>query len=269
MILSKKRNYPKIGMILAAGFGTRMGEYTKNVPKPLLEINSHPLITYSLFLLYLWKIDYVVINLHYKKEKIKEALKNFPYFPIFYSEEETILGTAGGIAYAIYQNLLKDYFLVINPDTIFFPKINPFNIIPTLKNLKINHFLFMKSKNKKNAKETSFVIEKEIKKNIYKFNLSKTDFSKSFFYSGLSIFHVDFFSYYKQNTERQPKNNLTDIFKKELIEILNPSEIYGRIYTGIRIDCGTKEDYERIKQKDLIRDIYKKRWATFLKGWFG
>jgi MurNAc alpha-1-phosphate uridylyltransferase len=135
----------KQAMILAAGFGTRMKDYTKNQPKPLLKIAQYPLLVYTLFLLYQFKVDSVVINLHYQKDKIKDFLKNFPFFPIYFSEEEKILGTAGGIAYAIYQNLLSSYFLVINPDTIFFPSSNPFEDIPLLeKFLSTIYYIFKK-----------------------------------------------------------------------------------------------------------------------------
>ena len=33
-------------LILAAGYGTRLYPYTKNCPKPLLEVNKRPLIEY-------------------------------------------------------------------------------------------------------------------------------------------------------------------------------------------------------------------------------
>ena len=41
----------RIAMLPGAGFGTRMGEYTKSTPKPLLPVKGVPLLFYSLFLL--------------------------------------------------------------------------------------------------------------------------------------------------------------------------------------------------------------------------
>ena len=33
-------------VILAGGFGTRLSEYTKSIPKPLVEINKKPILGY-------------------------------------------------------------------------------------------------------------------------------------------------------------------------------------------------------------------------------
>lgn len=260
----------RVAMILAAGFGTRMEEYTKNLPKPLLEINSYPMICYTLFLLYLWKTDYAVINLHYKGEKIKEFLKNFPYFPIYYSEEKEILGTAGGIAHAIYQNLLKENFLVINPDTIFFPEFNPYKDMLILKKYNMDHLLYMIED--QNKKETQFYILEQFNNEIFKFNLTKYHQEKAFFYTGMSLFNIDFFNYYLEKIKQFQENenqNKVKIFKKELIEILKYKTIFGKLYKGIRIDAGTKKEYEEIKQKNLILNNYAKSWYTFIQGWFG
>lgn len=260
----------RVAMILAAGFGTRMEEYTKNLPKPLLEINSYPMICYTLFLLYLWKTDYIVINLHYKGEKIKEFLKDFPYFPIYYSEEKEILGTAGGIAYAISQNFLKEDFLVINPDTIFFPEFNPYEDMFILKKYNMDHLLYIGEA--QNKKETHFYILQQLNKEIFKFDLTKYYQEKAFFYTGMSLFNINFFDYYLENIKqfREKENhNITKIFKKELIEILKHKTIFGKLYKGIRIDAGTKKEYEEIKQKNLILNNYVKSWYNFIQGWFG
>lgn len=268
MNILKKKSPLRVAMILAAGFGRRMEEYTLELPKPLLEIYSYPLICYTLFLLYLWKTDYAVINLHYKGNKIKEYLKHFPYFPIYYSEEKEILGTAGGISYAIYQNLLKDYFIVINPDTIFFPSFNLYNFIPFLKKYKINHLLCLKKKEGYSL-ETNFLIKEKITNQIYNFTISKYFESDSYFYSGLSLFHLDYFNYFKDKITVSNSNSFTNIFRKELLELLEKNPIFGTIYKGIRIDCGTKQEYENLKQKNLILESYKKSWEDFVKGWWG
>ncbi|MCS7204131.1 MAG: sugar phosphate nucleotidyltransferase [Leptospiraceae bacterium] len=264
--------YKKQAMILAAGFGTRMGELTKTKPKPLLPIAGYPMITYSLFLLYLWQVDSVVINLHYQKEKIKEYLKNFPYFRIFFSEEEILLGTAGGISYAIYQNFLDDYFLVINSDILLFPSLNPFTFLPDIQKRNLICVLFLKEKDQEHQKEKGFVLKKKIINNIYKINLSNLQSIDEYYYIGLSFFHQSFFDYYKKNMMDQEKHSIDSIFKKELLEVMQNRELYGILYEGIVLDCGSKQKYEVVNHaypiiKELIPESLHQEWQKFIKGW--
>jgi len=101
-----------------------MGELTRDIPKPLLPVAGIPLIYYALFFAYKLGVTDVVINLHYKKERILEELKNFRLMNIHFSvEEPEILGTAGGIKTAT-EGLWseEEIFLVINPDVIFLPE---------------------------------------------------------------------------------------------------------------------------------------------------
>jgi NDP-sugar pyrophosphorylase family protein len=107
------------GMILAAGFGTRLAPLTNHLPKPLLPVGDRPLIYYNLLLLKRYGITDVTINLHYQGKKIIKELGNGAAIGmrITYSEESKILGTGGGI------KKMEDFFgsgafLVINGDIL-------------------------------------------------------------------------------------------------------------------------------------------------------
>jgi len=46
----------------------------------------------------------------------------------------------------------------------------------------------------------------------------------------------------------------------------------GKFYQGIRIDCGTKEDYEELNATyssplEIIPERMHKDWFTFIKDW--
>src|SRR5579862_5971427 len=90
-------------MILAAGRGERMQALTLHTPKPLLTINGHYLIEYTLRLLARAHIRDIVINLAYHGDQIKAALGNGTRYgvSIVYSEEEERLETGGGIFNAL------------------------------------------------------------------------------------------------------------------------------------------------------------------------
>jgi len=103
----------------AAGFGTRMGDLTRSIPKPLLPVGGVPMIYYALFQLWRWKVDRVVVNLHFLKEKIERELSGFKAMEIVFSREDPILGTAGGIRNAL-PLFSSDAVVVLNPDSIVF-----------------------------------------------------------------------------------------------------------------------------------------------------
>ncbi len=106
-------------MILAAGLGTRLRPLTHSIPKALVSVMGRPLIAYPLLFLKSQGIKEVVINLHHLGEKIRETLGNGSSYGmrIFYSPEDPLLDTGGGIKQA--QSLLEgETFLVLNCDTI-------------------------------------------------------------------------------------------------------------------------------------------------------
>lgn len=65
-------------LILAAGQGTRMGKYTENIPKGMLEFDGKSLIERQLEVFRMFDIDQVIIVTGYRKEMIK--LSGVKYF---------------------------------------------------------------------------------------------------------------------------------------------------------------------------------------------
>ena len=63
-------------VILAGGFGTRMPEYTKTIPKPMVRVNKLPIIQHIINHYLKFGIKQFYIALGYKKEIIKKYLKN-------------------------------------------------------------------------------------------------------------------------------------------------------------------------------------------------
>ncbi|MCX7795575.1 MAG: NDP-sugar synthase [bacterium] len=102
--------------IMAAGEGTRLRPLTYIRPKPLVPLGNRPIITRIISLLKTNGITDIIINLHYKKEKIKDCLGDGKDFGvnIMYSEEEILLGTAGGVKKV--EDILPDTFVVISGD---------------------------------------------------------------------------------------------------------------------------------------------------------
>ncbi len=104
-------------MLLAAGRGSRMGDLTKDIPKPLLPINGTSLIAHQVMSLAQHGFQEIIINTSMFGEKIHTHLGDGQQFgvKILYSVEEEPLETGGGIHKAL--PLLGDKpFLIAGAD---------------------------------------------------------------------------------------------------------------------------------------------------------
>ena len=100
-------------LILAAGYGSRLGELTKNKPKPLIEVDGKSVIEGIIDRLHVDGISEIMVNLHYLPTVITERiLSNALYY-----YEPRLLGHEGTI-HALKDWLKDDDFFVINGDTI-------------------------------------------------------------------------------------------------------------------------------------------------------
>jgi len=64
-------------VILAGGYGTRISEESRLLPKPMIEIGGKPILWHIMKIYSAYKIDDFVICLGYKGEKIKEYFGQF------------------------------------------------------------------------------------------------------------------------------------------------------------------------------------------------
>ena len=105
-------------MILAAGLGTRLGDFTKSTPKCLVEVNGVTLLEHVVNQLKAVGVHSVVINVHHLADQITDFIQAKASFGIDVqlSPEPDLLETGGGIFNARqYFNDQKD-FIVHNAD---------------------------------------------------------------------------------------------------------------------------------------------------------
>ncbi len=107
---------PRSVMLFTAGFGTRMGDLTKDVPKPLIKVAGRPLVDHALDLARDISPDKIVANTHYRAQQMADHLK--PLGVQISQELPAILETGGGLKAAL-PLLGSDPVFTMNTDMIW------------------------------------------------------------------------------------------------------------------------------------------------------
>jgi mannose-1-phosphate guanylyltransferase len=111
------------GMILAAGFGTRLRPITHTLPKPMVPLCNRPLIEWAVESYAAAGVRDLIVNVHHLPEVIERYLRE-TFDRVEISREEEILGTGGAIRRVrpLLEN--EEAFFLVNGDTVQFPRWN-------------------------------------------------------------------------------------------------------------------------------------------------
>lgn len=107
------------GMILAAGFGTRLAPLTDHLPKALVPVADRPMIAHAVDVLRRAGCDELIVNAHHFAEQVEEYFQQHDAgVPVQVLHEREILGTGGGLINAAPFLEKEDVFLLYNADII-------------------------------------------------------------------------------------------------------------------------------------------------------
>jgi dTDP-glucose pyrophosphorylase len=107
----------RTALVMAGGFGKRLGEKTRNTPKPLLPIGEKPILERILDDLEANGVQEIFISVHYLAEQIEEfILHRKSAAEIRILREKKMLGTAGALA--LLPPKPMNPVLVVNGDLI-------------------------------------------------------------------------------------------------------------------------------------------------------
>jgi NDP-sugar pyrophosphorylase family protein len=86
-------------VVLCAGYGTRLGDLTRDIPKPMLRLEGQPLLAFLLGHLQAQGFLDVAVNLHFHPEVIRDWFGDGARWQmrLAYSYEPRLLGTAGAL----------------------------------------------------------------------------------------------------------------------------------------------------------------------------
>lgn len=106
-------------VLMAGGFGKRLGNKTKTTPKPLVKYDGKPIIDYVIEVISKSNsVSNIIVSTHYLSDLIKKYIKSKNInIPIDIIREESPLGTAGCLSLIPEDDENKD-LLIINGDVI-------------------------------------------------------------------------------------------------------------------------------------------------------
>lgn len=109
---------PNWVVIMAGGLGTRLGELTKDTPKPMLKVGEKPMVEHIIEMFVSHGFSKFMLSVNYKAEVIKDYFGNGSKFGIEvkYLEEKKRLGTGGALSLIDIE--MNEPFFVTNGDVL-------------------------------------------------------------------------------------------------------------------------------------------------------
>ncbi|MGE3633141.1 MAG: sugar phosphate nucleotidyltransferase, partial [Sandaracinaceae bacterium] len=98
-----------LGMVFAAGLGTRLLPLTERLPKPAVPLVNRPLGAYSMERLAALGVTRCAVNLHHLADAAEAELSAHrpPSLELTFVREATLLGTGGGLRNAVERALAE------------------------------------------------------------------------------------------------------------------------------------------------------------------
>lgn len=109
---------PNWVVIMAGGLGSRLGELTRDIPKPMLKVSNRPMMEHIIKMFVSYGFTKFMISVNYKSEIIKDYFLDGSQLgiQIKYLEETKKLGTGGALS--LIEQELHEPFFVTNGDVI-------------------------------------------------------------------------------------------------------------------------------------------------------
>ncbi|MGM0419332.1 MAG: sugar phosphate nucleotidyltransferase [Thermodesulfobacteriota bacterium] len=224
-------------LILAAGYGTRLMPYTKNLPKPLFPLNSKPLLKRIIDDLIDSGCNHIFINTHHLHEKIENYISSQKFnIPVETVYEKEILNTGGAVLNILKKTDTKP-FIVVNSDiytNIDFKKLYNFHI--SSKN-KVTLSLL------KNRFNNVYVENNKVK------GFGYPDSEDTYTFTGVQVINPEFknfFEFYKSSI---------DAYKKMLSKKIEIAPFFPARDTFFD-DLGTIESFKKNSLSILLKENF-------------
>jgi len=224
-------------VILAGGFGLRILEETRLIPKPMIKIGGKPILWHLIKYFNYFGIHEFVVAAGYKFNIVDEYFKNIKINNSKINVINTGLKTmTGGRLKRLERIIGKEQFIMTYGDG--------------LSNVNIKKLINFHNKNKKIATVTAICPPArwgsiEIKNNIITSFQEKSKIKESRINGGFFILDSNIFKYIR--------NNDNIIFEKDVVKILvKKKEINAYLHNGFW-QC-----MDTLREKNILEELWKK-----------
>ena len=224
-------------VILAGGLGTRLSEYTKSIPKPMVKINGKPILLHIIEHYLKYGFDNFYIALGYKGKIIKQYFKNIKNLKYKVHLIETGLNTmTGGRLKRLKKQIGNETFLLTYGDGI--------------SDVNLNQLVKFHKKNKKLITLTAvrpparFGAIKIIGNKVKTFK-EKSKLDEGWINGGFFVIEPKFLNYIKGDSTFLERDPLEQASRKK--------QLFAYKHNGFWQCMDTKRD------KDKLEKILKKR----------
>jgi N-acetyl-alpha-D-muramate 1-phosphate uridylyltransferase len=230
------------GMILAAGFGSRLGGMTSVMPKPLLPVAGRPMIAHAVEALKRAGCDVIVVNAHHHADQLQEHFGQVDYaVQVYVSVEQTLLGTGGGILHA--RDYLADapFFFLHNSD--IYTDADPGSLLRTYRGQDC--FAAMLVQRRRSSRAVMFDGQGRFlgKESWRDDGITFPGQSQCYAYCGVQVISRAFFDL------PLPPDTFIDLFDCYRIALGQGAVIMGCEYNGYWTDLGTPERIDEHEQR--------------------
>jgi dTDP-glucose pyrophosphorylase len=229
-----KSMLPLDAVIMAGGRGTRLHPYTKNMPKPLLELAKKPIIVHNIDRLISFGIKNFYVSVNHMKEQIINFLDDYysdSDISIKYLEETNQLGTIGSVA--LEKNYKNDDILVLNADI--------------LTNIDFEDFYITYKDSKNDMSVAAFSVKIDVPYAVLETNGDKVS---SFIEKPSYVYHSNagIYLFHKKFAKKIPSDQHYDAIDLMSDLIKNEKKVSHFPIRGYWLDIGNLQNYKKAQE---------------------
>ncbi|MGN1479164.1 MAG: HAD-IIIA family hydrolase [Acutalibacteraceae bacterium] len=236
-------------VILAGGYGSRMGKLCEHIPKPLIELAGKPILQRQIETLKDEGVTEFIIVTHFLHDKIENYFGNGEKLGvnIKYFVETEPLGTAG----AIFKMNFQDDFLLCNGDLLF-----KFSLTRMLNFHKKNNSLItvLTHPNSHPYDSITLVTDKNCKIVGMLGKENKPEFYSNLCGSGVYIISPEIFKLLEIQ-------NRADLDKDVILPLIKTGRVYSYRSSEFVFDIGTPERL-KLGKSAVANDLLNKKYYS-------